>query len=449
MRTLVVDDDSRFAGILRRVLASEDLGEVDASSSAEEALRRLRDAAFDVIVTDLRMPGMSGLDLLAEIRRVAPGTDVILMTAFADVATAREALKRGAMDYLVKPFDNSELVSLLSQAKARRAALAAHPADEAEPFAGMIGVSPQMRRLFSSVEKVSRSEATVLIVGESGTGKELVARAIHSLGARHTGPFVDVNCAAIPDTLIESELFGHERGAFTGAHAMRRGRIEAASRGTLFLDEIGEMPLGLQPKLLRFLQGRRIYRVGGNREIPVDVRVIAATNRDVDLEVREKRLREDLYFRLAVVRIDVPPLRERREDVAPLVRHFLRLRGASAGAVEPGALKALESYDWPGNVRELANAIEQASFESEGGRLAVGHLPSRVTGPGHPSGPPGTGTESLDIQVNERRLVEEALRRAGGNKSRAAELLGISRRRLYSRMGLLNIDSGSPRKENP
>jgi DNA-binding NtrC family response regulator len=375
------------------------------------------------------------------------------MTAFADVATAREALTRGALDYLVKPFDNDELVSLVRRALERRKATRATSAEAPKTFAGMTGRSEEMQRLFSTIERVARGESAVLVVGESGTGKELVARAIHAFGPRHAAPFVDVNCAAIPATLIESELFGHEKGAFTGALAARKGRIELAAKGTLFLDEIGEMPLELQPKLLRFLQERRFYRVGGNSQVPLDVRVLAATNRDIDAEVRAKRFREDLYFRLAVVRVDVPPLRDRPEDVRPLVAHILRLKGRPPERIDEAALRVLESYSWPGNVRELENVIEQALLESEEGAIERRHLPPRVTDAVTRENPPiasgaraGAGApKNLDLDTNERQLIEEALRRTDGNKSKAADLLGITRRRLYSRMSVLGIDPGTDR----
>ena len=443
MKTLIVDDETRFATFLRKALEAEGLGEVATASSAEEALSSLRESRIDLVVTDLKMGGMSGLELLAEVKRMSGGTDVILMTAFADVETAREALKRGALDYLVKPFDNDELVSLVKQVADRRA-LATESDDAAAPaFAGMIGTGAAMRNVFNTVEKAAHTDATVLVLGESGTGKELIAKAIHSLGVRHAGPFVDVNCAAIPATLIESELFGHERGAFTGAHASRKGRIEASARGTLFLDEIAEMPLELQPKLLRFLQERTIYRVGGNEPVNVDTRIVAATNRDLDAEVGDGRFREDLFYRLAVVRIEMPALRDRLEDIRPLATHFLSRRGRSAADLTDEAVSMLEAYGWPGNVRELENVIEQAVFQSGDGPVRAEHLPRAVvTGRGAavPEDAPAPAPTDLNLASNERRLIEEALQKASGNKSKAAELLGISRRKLYSRMSLLGMD---------
>ncbi len=447
MRILIVDDEERFARILCLALQASGYGEIDTAASGEEAVEKVRVKPCDILVTDLRMPGMNGLELSAEVKRRTPGTDVILMTAFADVETAREALKRGALDYLVKPFDNSELVALIAQAEARRNLKhMGEPRDESGViFAGMVGVSPGMRKLFRSVEKAARHDSTVLILGESGTGKELVARAIHSLSSRHRGPFIDLHCAAIPEALLESELFGHEKGAFTGAVAQKRGRLEIAAGGTVFLDEIGEMPLALQPKLLRFLQEHRLTRVGGTESFNVDVRVVAATNRELGEEIKKGNFRQDLYYRLDVMRIEVPPLRERPGDVEPLVRHFLRTKGSAADAVSTKVLDILRLYEWPGNVRELENVIERAILEAEGEPVGVMHLPPGIAGKAEQdaSEAPILAEGGLDLADNERQLIERALREADDNKSKAAKLLGITRRKLYSRMKLLGMDTGA------
>jgi DNA-binding NtrC family response regulator len=443
MRILIVDDEQRFASVLARALAAEGYSDVATAPSGEDALESLRDEGADLMVTDLRLPGMTGLELLGEAKRRWPALEVVLMTAFAEVATARDALKRGALDYLVKPFDNRELVSLVDQARSRRGSSSER--DLPAVLAGMIGASDAMRRLFDELKRIARSEASVLILGESGTGKELAARAVHSLSSRGRGPFIEVHMAALPEAVIESELFGHERGAFTGADKRKSGLCELASGGTIFLDEIGEMPLHLQPKLLRFVQERRFYRVGGTEPVTVDARVVAATNRDLATEVKTGRFREDLFYRLDVASVTLPPLRERRADIPLLVRGFLK---RADGAVTDAALAAMSSYDWPGNIRELANAVERARIVADGAAIDVGHLPPKVLG--NPStqrltavlSEDSTPMPQLDLNANERQLIEQALGRADGNKTRAAELLGITRRRLYSRMKLLGIAIG-------
>jgi DNA-binding NtrC family response regulator len=430
MRIIIADDETRFARLLARILAAEGRDDVETAASGPEALDPVRSKPCDVLVADLRMPGMTGLELLSQVRRISPGTDCILMTAFADVATAREALKGGAVDYLVKPFDNTELTSLVDQIAERRSVLQGPRPDT---FVGMVGRSAGMRAVFETMERTAGADATVLILGETGTGKELVARGIHALGPRHRGPFVDVNCAAIPETLIESELFGHEPGAFTGAAGRKAGRLELAGKGTVFLDEIGSMPLGLQPKLLRFLQERTVYRVGGTEAVSIDARVLAATNSDLEAEMRAGRFREDLYYRLAVVTIRLPPLSERAEDTPLLVRHFLRRKGRPEGSITDEAMDLLVRHDWPGNVRELENVVEQAILRAGGDAVDAGHLPD-------PLGRPERRRGGLDLGSNEKDLIEAALRRAGGNKTRAASLLGITRRKLYSRMKILGMD---------
>jgi DNA-binding NtrC family response regulator len=445
MRILIVDDEKRFAKVLCQALNADGYKDVDMASSGQEALDAVRVKPCDVLVTDLRMPGMSGLELMGEVGRRSPGTEIILMTAFADVATAREALKRGAVDYLVKPFDNQELSALLKQIQARRTAAGEKPADSEDSnlFMGMAGQSPVMRKMFEAVERVARSDASILILGESGTGKELIARAVHDLSPRHRGPFVDLHCAAIPENLLESELFGHERGAFTGAHDRKRGRLELAAGGTVFLDEIGEMPLPLQPKLLRFLQEHQFIRVGGSETITVDVRIVAATNRNLEEEVKAGNFREDLFYRLDVVDIIIPPLRERMSDIEPLVYYFLRLKGLVADAFSPEAMETLKGYSWPGNVRELQNAVERAVIDAVGGRIEPRHLPEKLLGE-TVAATEAAGNEiseqDMDLVSNEKQIIEQALRRTGGNKTAAAKLLGITRRRLYSRMKLLGID---------
>ncbi|MBA2481790.1 MAG: sigma-54-dependent Fis family transcriptional regulator [Planctomycetes bacterium] len=448
MRILIVDDEARFANVLARVLKSEAVGEVDVASSAEEALVRMQEHPCDLLVTDLRLGGMSGLELMGEVRRRWGATDIVLMTAFAEVATAREALKRGAMDYLVKPFDNKELVALVAQAHARRrATVGTSGSTSIEPdgrLAGLIGESPAMRRVFGEIERVARADASVLLLGESGTGKEVAARALHTLSPRHSGPFIEVHIAALPESTLESELFGHEKGSFTGADKRKAGMFELASGGTVFLDEIGELPLHIQPKLLRFLQERRYYRIGGTEPLSVDVRVVAATNRDLVNEVKQGRFREDLYYRLDVVTITMPPLRERAGDVGLLARHLLARKHAGC-SINDEALLMLETWRWPGNVRELANTIERAVILADGGRIEARHLPERFI-ERTPLSVVAT-TDGFDHSANERQLIEQALVQAGGNKTKAAELLGITRRRLYSRLKLLGMGSGEEEGE--
>jgi two-component system, NtrC family, response regulator HydG len=444
MRILIVDDEARFANVLARVLKAEVAAEVEVATSAEDALVRLQERPCDLLLTDLRLGGMSGLELMAEVRRRWGATDIVLMTAFAEVSTAREALTRGAVDYLVKPFDNQELVALVAQSQARRRQAGPSATNDGDGrLAGLIGESPAMRRVFGEIERVARADASVLLLGESGTGKEVAARALHTLSPRHRGPFIEVHIAALPESTLESELFGHEKGSFTGADKRKAGLFELASGGTVFLDEIGELPLHVQPKLLRFLQERRYYRIGGTEPLSVDVRVVAATNRDLVADVKQGRFREDLYYRLDVVTITLPPLRERAGDVRLLARHLLARKHAGS-AITDEAVAMLETWRWPGNVRELANTIERAVILADGGRIEARHLPERFI-ERTPLSVVAT-TDGFDLSANERQLIEQALVQAAGNKTKAAELLGITRRRLYSRLKLLGIEGGDEKE---
>jgi DNA-binding NtrC family response regulator len=421
MRILIVDDEPRYAAILHRVLrASGD--EVATAGSLAEAVVALADPPH-VVLTDLRLGDGTGLEVLSEAKRRAPATAVILMTAFAEVATAREALTKGALDYLTKPFDNAELLALMDRV---RPTVATGPAPA---IPGMVGASPAMRAVADRLRRFAGSTSTVLITGESGTGKEVAARAVHRLSPRAKEPCVEVNCGALPSGTVESELFGHEKGAFTGADQRREGLIEGADGGTLFLDEVGELPLELQPKLLRFLQERRFNRVGGTQAVLVDVRVVAATNRDLPAEVAAGRFRSDLYHRLAVATVTLPPLRDRREDVPALVDYFLAKHGV---CMEPAAMDALREHAWPGNVRELSNVLERAALLADDGVITAADLELQPAAG-------GSDEPNLDHAERERTLIQEALVRAGGNKSRAAALLGMTRRRLYSRMELLGL----------
>jgi DNA-binding NtrC family response regulator len=454
-RVLVVDDEPGVQESLRMLLKEE--CEVVTAGSVDAALALLAEASPDLILLDLVMPGRSGFDLFAELSQQAAPPPVIVLSGTRTIATAVEAMKLGAADYLTKPFEVEALRikvrQLLSHRELEREVerLRAQVAAE-EKLGGLLGRSPAMREVFQTIRRISLSQVTVLIRGESGTGKELVARAIHDLGPRKQGPFVAVNCAGIPDGLIESELFGHERGAFTDASQRRIGRFEAASGGTLFLDEIGELAAPVQAKLLRALQERRIERLGGTGPIPVDVRVLAATHRDLEQDVAQGRFRADLFYRIHVVPIQLPALRQRREDIPLLAAHFLEQARASAGQgptrIAPEALAALEHYGWPGNVRELGNAIEHAVALAESDVLGVEDLPSalvrttRIDGLHEAvrSGELGFEQATADF---ERELLLEALENAGWNQTRAAEHLRMTRRALKLRMDRLGLEPPS------
>jgi DNA-binding NtrC family response regulator len=427
--------------------------EVQTAASVDEALRVVAAAPPDLVLLDLVMPGRSGLDLLGELSLRGALPPVIVLSATRTVATAVEAMKLGAADYVTKPFEADALRikvrRLLEQhALAQEVVRLRDEVSRRSRLGRMLGRSDAMQEVFRTVERVAQSKANVLVTGESGTGKELVARALHELGPRKDGPFVAINCAAIPETLIESELFGVERGAFTDARERRIGRFEAASTGTLFLDEIGELSAAVQAKLLRALQERTIERLGGSTSIPVDVRFVAATNRDLEREVAEKRFRSDLYYRIHVVAVRLPPLRERREDVRLLAEDFLaRARSDAGGGPEgfsPSALSALERYAWPGNVRELENVVERAVALADGATIDLDDLPPELAQAerlGDLRGQVRSGQISLEEAVGrfELDLVMEALERAGWNQTHAAEQLSITRRLLKLKMDRLGI----------
>jgi DNA-binding NtrC family response regulator len=434
-RILIVDDEARLGRLLSETL--EALGhEVAWVKSGREALARVAAGGLDVVITDLRMPGVDGLAVLRETRRASPATDVIMMTAYATAEGAVEAMKEGAADYLVKPFAIDELrlrVTRLLDRRglSRRAAALARRLDQREGFAAIVAESPRLRAALDEARRVAATDETVLLLGESGTGKTLIARAIHHAGARAAGPLVEVHAAALPETLLESELFGHEKGAFTGAGEARAGHLEAAGGGTLFLDEIGEITPATQVKLLRFLQDRTFHRVGGTQPRRSDARVIAATNRDLEAAVRAREFREDLYYRLSVFPIVVPPLRERPEDARALALAALARKGLPPDRLTPAALEALVRHAWPGNVRELENAIARASILAGQGPIEPEHLPAPVR---------GQAARALDdllvdgfaLDAHVLDLLHHAIERAGGNKAAAARALGITRRRLYS-----------------
>jgi two-component system, NtrC family, response regulator AtoC len=432
-RILVVDNEERMCKVVQAGLTLEK-HQVDIALSGRQALSLMTGSVYDIVLTDLKMNEIDGMQLLKEIKANYPAAEVILMTAFASQQTAVEAMRLGAYDYLIKPFGIDELLLRIGRIsdqlrlKAENIRLR-RSAEVAEPV-NMIGKSSKMRTIYQLIGKVAETDATVLIRGESGTGKELVAEAVHQKSHRAAGPFVVVNCAAVPENLLESELFGYEKGAFTGAIQRKTGLFETADKGTLFLDEIGDMPVGLQAKLLRVLQSREVIRVGGIGKIRIDVRVIAATNLNLESRIESGQFRSDLYYRLNIFPIQLPPLRERKEDIPGLIQHFMNSTGKG---ISPAARKILIEYDWPGNVRELFNVLERAAIVADSIIEPV-HLPRQNV----PVIPPAQNfiipDEGVRLDEIEARLLQAAIEKAGGNKTRAAHLLGITRRRLYSLM---------------
>ncbi|GAB4270525.1 MAG: sigma 54-interacting transcriptional regulator [Deferrisomatales bacterium] len=439
---LIVDDDRAHRTMLRAVLAEAGYPTLEADDG-DTAVKRVKDADVGLVLLDLRMARMGGIEALEAIKGLRFDLPVVLMTAYASVETAVEAMKKGAFDYVTKPVDVEELKLTVDKALAferlrAENALLRERIGERFDLSKIIGQSRPMRELFETLALVAPSEATVLITGESGTGKELVANAIHESSPRKGGPFVKVNCAALHENLLESELFGHERGAFTGATEQRKGRFELAHRGTLFLDEIGDMSLPTQAKILRVLQEGEFERLGGTKTLRVDVRVLAATHRDLEQAVGEGAFRQDLFYRLSVVPVRLPPLRERREDIPLLAEHFLR-RYAEKNRKElrgfhPQALDLLTRYDWPGNIRELENTIERAVILCPGDRVTPQELPSAVRGADVPAPASGSLPAGLSLKDAERELILRTLAETEGNRTRAAQILGISRQTLITRL---------------
>jgi two-component system, NtrC family, response regulator PilR len=454
-RVLVVDDEPGIREFLEIMLA-QDGYEVNVASSGEEGLKVYRSREPDLVLTDVKMPGMNGLDLIREIRRLDSTVPIIAITAYASADDALRAVREGAYDYISKPFQIEDLRNIIRNAlEARRLRrenlVLKHSEEERYRFCDIIGRSSQMTEIFEFIGRVAPSKASVLVVGESGTGKELVAKAIHRMSPRAGKPFVTVNCTAMPENLLESELFGHAKGAFTGAVSNKQGLVETAHTGTLFLDEIGELPLSIQAKLLRFLQEREFRRVGANEDRRVDVRVIAATNKTLETEIEQGAFREDLFYRLNVIRIKLPPLRDRDEDVPLLVEHFTRRfardQRKSIDKVSSLAMRVLCNYSYPGNVRELENIVERCVTLEQCDHLTAEHLPTRLVGtagtPGLPSDldiPPEGIDLNRTMENLERKLMTRALEMTGGNRSRAARLLGISFRSLRYRLLKLGMD---------
>ena len=457
-RILLIEDDPGITITLQRVLVSDD-HEVAVEKRGDSGLARAKTETFDVVLCDVKLPGLSGLDVVKELHAARPRLPIILMTAHGTTDTAIEATKLGAFDYLLKPFEMPELLDAVGKALAT-SRLVSEPVSIGTPGTTrdtIIGTSRGMQEIYKEIGRVAAKPVNVLICGETGTGKELVARALCQHSDRSQAPFIAINCAAIPETLLESELFGHERGAFTGAEARRIGRFEQAHGGTLFLDEIGDMTLGTQVKLVRVLQERALQRVGGKETIPVDVRVIAATHRDLEGAIRQKEFREDLYYRLSVVMISLPPLRERREDIPPLVEYFMKKYGEAMGAAEPSihleAMQLLQSQPWPGNVRELENVVRKTLLAAGGYTINSDHVRAVVS---RSRGPAESDDQTLRdmagallaaaqrgeladahgrlLEAAEREIISQAIQLTHGNQLQAARLLGISRLTLREKL---------------
>lgn len=434
VRVLVADDEPEMLELIRRVLADEGYAVLPARSG-HEAMARLEEGAFDLVLTDVRMPGPDGLAVLRRAMASRLQQPVILMTAFGSIASAVEAMREGAYHYLTKPFDLEELLEVVGSAASQILQLRAlRPSDSAaDPAFPIVSRSAAMSRLLTMARDIAESNATVLVQGASGTGKELLARAIHGLSRRRDEPFVAVDSTAIPDTLLESELFGHRRGAFTGAVADKPGIIEQADGGTLFLDEVGNLTTQIQVKLLRFLQERRYRRVGDVAERSVDVRLVSATNRDLRAAIADGSFREDLYYRLSVITLEIPDLRDRREDIPPLVYHFLRRFNAVSDyrveGVRRDAMEALVDYGWPGNVRQLENVLERAVILRKAGLIQPCDLPDEVVHARR-----SQSADARSLEEVERDHILRLLQECDGNQSRVARILGISRRTVYRKL---------------
>lgn len=459
-KILVVDDDAVARGLLAEALRKEG-HEVEEASGGAEAVERGRRTRFDVVLTDIRMGDVDGFAVLQDFKQHSPETSVVLLTAFGSMEGAIEGIRQGAYDYLAKPFKKEE-IKLVVQRSLEHSRLVRENARfreelrDRQDLSRLVGSSPLMLEVYKMVARVSSGKSTVLVEGESGTGKELIARAIHANSPRRERSFVPVNCAALPDTLLESELFGHEKGAFTGAIGAKKGLFEAAHEGTIFLDEIGDVGAALQVKLLRVIQEQELRRVGGTASTKVDVRIIAATNRNLSQLVKEGQFREDLFYRLNVVRIMMPPLRERREDIPMLAHHFLQKVSSENGTLirgfVPDAMAVLQRYHWPGNVRELENIIERAVSLTHGPLILPDDLPDSVrqslSSSLEPAMLPGLAGELISLDELEKRYLIRVLKESGHNKVRAAKILGIDRRTLYRMAERFGLDMGEENHES-
>lgn len=439
VRILIVDDDDSLRTAVSVILRDKGFAP-DTAAGASEALQLLERHEYDVVLVDLRMEGMSGLEAIPKIKARAPRAVIVMMTAYGTIRTAVEAVRAGAFDYVTKPFEMDELILVVEKGLKVRdlaeenASLRGHMMGKS-PYAGIIGNSPAMQRVYEVIDKVAPYDVTVLIVGESGTGKELVAQAIHDSSPRRDRPLVKLNCAAVPETLLESELFGHEKGAYTGAHFQKPGKFEMADRGTIFLDEVGDMSPAMQAKLLRVLQEKEFERVGGRETVRVNVRILAATNKDLAVAVKNGAFREDLYYRLNIVTIGLPPLRDRREDVPLLVHHFIQVFNTAFHkefkGPSPETMDLFTIYTWPGNVRELKNVIEQAVLLGSGQLITPELLPASVR--------MEANTGDVSIKGVERDHIRKILETSGWNQRRAAEVLGIHRNTLRRKIEDLKI----------
>jgi len=454
---LVADDDASIRSLLRQLLQDEGYA-VQEAATGSEVVQRVGEGAPDLVIMDVRMPELDGIEALSRVKASAPRTAVLIMTAFGSSNAAIRAMELGAFDYVTKPFELDKISHTVQRVFEYQDLAAENEVLRGEISSlvqteRIVGNSPPMQEVYKTVGKVAKSDATVLITGESGTGKELVAEALHYNSSRRAGSLVKVSCAALPETLLEAELFGHEKGSFTGAMTQRRGRFELADKGTIFLDEIGEMSLQTQTKLLRVLQDRKIERVGSSIPIKVDIRVICATNKDLQKQVEQGKFRDDLFYRLNVINTHMPPLRERKEDIPALVEHFLAKHRYSATAqpatISEEALRRLMEYDWPGNVRELENVVERAVVLSRGQLITSRELPFGDHDLEHEE--EGTGVPSersffkRSVAQFEKDLIMKALRDANGNRSKAAEMLGIYRRLLYAKIKEYGLEGYPPK----
>ncbi len=456
---LVADDDASIRSLLKQLLSDEGYSVVEATTGTE-VVEKVKETNPDLVIMDVRMPELDGIEALSKLKVSSPKTSVLIMTAFGSSNNAIRAMELGAFDYITKPFELDKIShtvkrvieyrDLTSEVQVLRDEISSLVQTER-----IVGNSPAMQEVYKIVGKVAKADATVLITGESGTGKELVAEALHYNSNRRSGPIVKVSCAALPETLLEAELFGHEKGSFTGAMTQRRGRFEMADKGTIFLDEIGEMSLPTQTKLLRVLQERKIERIGSSLPIKVDIRIICATNKDLQRQVEQQKFRDDLYYRLNVINIHMPPLRDRKEDIPALVEHFLAKHRYSAtaqpAAISEEALKRLMEYDWPGNVRELENVVERAVVLSRGQIITSRELPfgDHDAGDHEDDGGDEVSVEKSFFKKSvaqfEKDLIMKALRDANGNRSKAAEMLGIYRRLLYAKIKEYGLEGYPPK----
>ncbi len=451
-KVLIVDDDTSMCELLAEGLAQQGY-EARWKASPHEALLEIEQRNFDVVLTDINMKDMNGLELCQKATEAHPDLPVIVITAFGSMETAVQAIRAGAYDFITKPFDIDVVAISLERAVkhgvlTREVQRLQRAVDESRRFDELLGASPAMKDVYDLLERVAESESTVLVSGESGTGKELVARALHRRSKRASGPFVAINCAAMPEQLLESELFGHTKGAFTDARTARPGLFVQAKGGTIFLDEIGDMPLGLQPKLLRALQERSVRPVGGDHETPIDVRVVAASNRDLETAIEERKFREDLYYRINVIHVELPPLRARGADVLLLAQHYLEHFAAQSQkevrSLDPEAAERLSAYAWPGNVRELANCMERAVALTRNESISALDLPEKIRNyrTSHVLVAATDPSELVPLEEVEKRYILRVLEAVGGNKTLAAQVLGLDRKTLYRKLDRYGAERG-------